>query len=198
MSEKKDQDIQQEAIKGQQQKSKLEQQVTAGLHGGFELKKGEKNRFLGEYRERVLVALTSKQVEEEGNYPQVVDSMNDSAATKLIINRQVDREAAKEYIKLAREAGLSFKKVESPDFTGDIALVVVSDHAVNRKDISVKSRENYLLEQGIPQELISAKGEKVCGECYQLLQEKAPQELDNYQQLSWFDKLFGAQCPGPH
>ncbi|AGB42330.1 hypothetical protein Halha_2456 [Halobacteroides halobius DSM 5150] len=198
MTNNKEDDIQKEALKGQQNKSNLEQQVAAGMHGGLELKKGEKNRFLGEFRERVLIALTYNQVKAGKGYQQVKDNIKDPEATKLIVNREVDQKSAKEYIRLAREANLSFKRVDSPDFTGDIALIVVSDHAVNKEDVSIRDKEKYLLEQGIPKELIDAQGDKVCADCYQLVKEKAPQELDNYQQFSWLDKLLGAECPGPH
>ncbi|GAB6137304.1 YueI family protein [Halanaerobaculum tunisiense] len=192
----KEEDIQQEAIKNSQQKSDLEQTVAAKAQGGLELKKGEKNQFLGEYRERVLLALSFAQVEEDNIYPQVKTAIKDPEATKLIINRQVDSQAARDYIKLAQEADVSFKKIDSPDFIGKIALEVVSDHAVNKEDIFVESREDYLLEQGLPTELIAVQGEKICSDCYQLLQEKAPGEVDNYQQMSWLDKLLGVDCPG--
>lgn len=40
----KDEEIQKEAISNQD-KNELEQTVSAGIHGGFELKKGEKDGF---------------------------------------------------------------------------------------------------------------------------------------------------------
>ncbi|OCL25642.1 hypothetical protein U472_15035 [Orenia metallireducens] len=196
MTEEKD--IQQEAIIGNQGKSDLEQRVSAGIHGGFELKKGEKNRFLGEFRERVLKALTFEQVEEPGTYPEVLKAIKKREAKKLIINRKVDMERAKDYIKLAREHDLSFKKVDSPDFKGDIALVVVSDHAVNQSDIFIKDRATSLKEKGLPVELINARGGKICEDCYQIIGEKASEELVNYQKMNWLDKIIGKKCPANH
>ncbi|PRX35755.1 uncharacterized protein YueI [Orenia metallireducens] len=193
-----DKDIQQEAIMENQGKSDLEQRVSAGINGGFELKKGEKNRFLGEFRERVLKALTFEQVEEPGTYPEVLEAIKNNEAKKLIINRKVDMDRAKDYIRLAREHDLSFKKVDSPDFKGDIGLVVVSDHAVNQSDIIIKDRVTSLKEQGLPIELINATGEKVCEECYQMIKEKAPEELENYRKMNWLDKIIGKKCPANH
>ncbi|MCK8827764.1 YueI family protein [Natroniella acetigena] len=194
----KDKDLQQEAIKGQQGKSELERKVGAEAHGGLELKKEERNQYLGEFKERVLKALTVSQVEEEGVYSEIITSIKDSEAKKLIIDSKVSSPAAKEYIKVARENELSFKKVSSPDFKGELGLVVVSDHAVNREDIFVEKRQKRLDKKGVPEKLIDAQGEKICSECYSLLEERAPEELKNYHKITWVDKLFGKNCPGDH
>ena len=194
----KQQDIEQESMKKQQQKSELERTAAAGINGGPKIKQNEKNKFLGEFKERVLIALTLEQVEERGTYQEVEEAMQDSEAKKLILDRSVDMSRARDYIKLAEQNDLSFKKIEAGNFVGDIALVVVSDHAVHKENIYVKSRTERLKEKGIPLELIKARGEKICKECYNLIKEKAPKELDNYQQMSWFDKLIGEKCPGQH
>ncbi|WP_408955190.1 YueI family protein [Natroniella sp. ANB-PHB2] len=194
----KDKDLQQEAFKSQQGKSELERKVGVEAHGGLELKKGERNQYLGEFKERVLKALTITQVEEEGVYPEIITSTKDSAAKKLIIDSKVSSSAAKEYIKVARENNLSFKKVSSPDFKGEIGLVVVSDHAVNREDIFVEQRKERLKQKGLPEELINARGKKICSKCYSLLEERAPEELKNYHKITWLDKMFGKNCPGDH
>ncbi|WP_051412026.1 YueI family protein [Halonatronum saccharophilum] len=191
----KEDDIQQEAIKSQAGKSELERSLGAGINGGFELKKGERNRFLGEFRERVLKALTLEEVEEPGTYPEVLDAIKDSDAKKLIIDRRVDMDAAREYINLARKNNISFKKVSSPDFKGDTALVVVSDKAIHRDNISVSKEDDGLDGIGIKEEVIRAKGEKICDECYDLIEENAPNKLKNYKKMSWVDKLLAKKCP---
>ncbi len=190
--------VREEALKKQQDKSELEQTAARGVQGGLELKKEEKRKFLGEFKERVLIALTRAQVEEAGTYPQVMEGIKDPEAEKIVIDREVDMNSAREYIRLAQEYNISFKKVGSPEFEGEIGLVVVSDQAVDREEIFVKSREEYLRDKGIPNDLITAQGEKLCADCYQLIAQKAPEELDNYKQLSWFDKLLGKKCPGSH
>ncbi|MCK8816389.1 YueI family protein [Natroniella sulfidigena] len=194
----KEKDLQQEAIKGQQGKSELERKVGAEAHGGLELKKEERNQYLGQFKERVLKALTFAQVEEEGIYPEIISSIKDPEAKKLIIDSRVSSSAAKEYVEIARENDLSFKKVNSPEFKGEVGLVVVSDQAVNKEDIHVENRKKKLKEKGIPEELINAQGQAICSECYELLEERAPEELQNYQKITWVDKLIGKNCPGAH
>lgn len=190
--------VREEALKKQQGKSELEQTAARGVQGGLELKKEEKRRFLGEFRERVLIALTFSQIEEPGTYPQVMEAIKDSEAEKMVIDRRVDLDSAREYIRLAQDYDVDFKKVGSSEFKGEIGLIIVSDQAVNCEEIFVKSREEYLRDKGIPEELITAQGEKLCADCYQLIAQKAPEELKNYEQLSWFDKLWGKECPGSH
>ncbi|MGM0501254.1 MAG: YueI family protein [Bacillota bacterium] len=194
----KDEDVQREAARKQQKKSELERTAEANLGGGPQLKQGEKNKFLGEYKERVLIALTYEQVEEPGTYKQVLEAIKDQEATKLIINRKVDMDRAKDYIRLASENDLSFKKVAAANYKGDIALVVVSDHAVHRDNIFVKSRAEKFKERGIPVELIDATGKKICEDCYNLIKEKAPEEVENYKKMTLFDKLTGIKCPVDH
>ncbi len=193
-----EQDIEREAVQKQQNKSELERTAAARLNGGPQLKRNEKNKFLGEFRERVLIALTYSQVEELGTYQEVLEAIRDQEAVKLIINAKVDLQKATEYVKLADENDLSFKKTGAAGLTSDIALVVVSDHAVNRDDIYIKNRHDKLAEKDIPEELIQARGKKVCSSCYQLIEKRAPEELDNYQSLNWFDKLLGEKCPVNH
>ena len=193
-----DETIQRDVARKQQKKSELEKTAEAGLNGGPQIKKQEKNKFLGEFKERVLIALTYEQVEEAGTYKQVLDAIRDDEAEQLIINRKVDIEKAKDYLKLADDNNLSFKKVAAANYNGDIALVVVSDHAVHYDNIFVKSRPEKFKEQGIPVALVDATGQKICEDCYNLIKEKAPEELENYRKISWFDRLLGIKCPADH
>ncbi len=192
MDEKVEKDEQKEALKRQQQKSKLEQQAAAGVQGGLELKKDEKAKFLGQFKERVLKALTFEQVEQAGVYPEVVEAIKDSRADKLIINRNVDNKAAKEYIELSREAALSFKRVQSPDFVGDIGLVVASNQAVKVDNVLLDDSNQD--DNTLPQEILSAKGKKICTECYEKVKEIAPEKVSEYKKLSIIDKLLGVEC----
>ena len=175
-------------------KSKLEERVLVGIYGQPELKKGEKNRYLGEYKERVLKYLTYQQVVEAGTYPEILEAIRHSAAQKLIIDRKVNLESAQDYINLARDNNLQFKRVSSPDLVGDIALVVVSDRAVEVKNRKVLSREEQLKRKGIADQIIKNVGARLCDQCWLQLTQKAPEELINYQKLSWLDKITGHKC----
>lgn len=176
------------------EKSRLEEKVIEGVYGKKEIKKEERNLFLGEYLERVISYLSHKQVIEKGIYPEIFEAIKHPEAKKLIIDRNVDLSAANEYIKLASENGLLFKRVDSPDFKGDVALVVVSDHAVDIKKREVLTRADSLQARGISDKIIENVGAKLCNDCYRQLEEKAPAELINYRKLNLIDRLLGIEC----
>lgn len=176
--------------------SALERSTWFALHGPPELRKGEKRRYLGNFRERVLKALTFDQILEKGTYPEVEEALKDKRARKLVISRKVDLNAARDYINLARKKGLTFVTVDSPEFIGDIGLVVVADDAVDVEDIMVERRSERLRKRGIPEALINAVGERVCPRCYRLISERAPEEKGRYRVISPLERLLGAKCPG--
>lgn len=173
----------------------LEQALRRGIHGPPEVKREEKNLFLGQYRERVLIALTLRQIAEKGTYPAVEKAMRDPLAHRLVISSQADLQAAGDYIRLAADRHLDFTTTSSPDFRGDIGLVVVAKEAVEREAILVEDRARALTKTGIPAPLVEAVGEKICPRCYDLIKVKAPDELQNYRQLGLLDRILGVPCP---
>lgn len=177
-----------------EEKSDLEKKVLEGIYGPPQIKKREKNHYLGEFEERVIRYLTYKQVLEPGTYPQILEAIKHPQAQKLIIDREVDLEYAQDYINLALEHNLSFKRIDSPEFRGDVALVVTSDKAVNVNIRKVEERRERLQKLGISDTIIENPGAKLCRECWQELQEKAPEELVNYRKLRWIDKMLGEKC----
>ncbi len=177
-------------------KSDLEKKVEQGLYGPPEIKKEEKNRYLGEFKERVIKYLTYDQVMEKGTYPQIMKAINNKKAKKLIIDRNVDMDYAQDYINLARKNNLDFKRVDSPEFKGEIALVVVSDRAVDIKNRKIMKREERLQKLGLSDNIIKNAGAKLCDKCWNEVKEKAPEVLDNYKKMSWLDKLLKEKCTG--
>ncbi len=175
-------------------KSKLEDKVMEGIYGKKELRKSERNRFLGEYEERVIRYLTYNQVLEPGTYPEILNAIRNTEAKKLIIDREVDLLAANDYVKLAADNNLLFKRVDSPDFKGDVALIVVSDHAVDISNRKVLSRVERLKNKGISDKIIENPGAKLCKSCWMDLEEKAPEELVNYRKITVLDKMTGTKC----
>ncbi|MFP4661372.1 MAG: YueI family protein [Halanaerobiales bacterium] len=177
-----------------EKKSKLEEKITEGVYGKKELKKSEKNRYLGEFKERVIRYLTMDQLLEKGVYPEIIEAVRHPEAKKLIIDRKADLSAANEYVKLASANNLTFKRVDSPDLKGDVALVVVSDHAVDVEKRKVLSRAERLKDKGISDKIIENPGAKLCKDCWNELKEKAPEELINYKKITAFDKITGIKC----
>ena len=50
----------------------------------------ERNNYLGEYKERVIVALTKKELSEKYIYPEVKKAVMKKIASQMIISRDTD------------------------------------------------------------------------------------------------------------
>jgi uncharacterized protein YueI len=178
--------------------SALERTLQAGIHGAPELRKDEKQHYLGEFRERVLKVLTRQQMAEAEVYDEIRSALNDPRAEKLVIDGSTPDRHNDKYEKLAASLGKPYTVRRDADFQGDIGLIVVSAQAVDVPDdeLRVKTREERLSAKGVPERLIQAVGKKVCVSCYALIQEKAPEEKPRYSVMTMLDRLFGEPCPG--
>ncbi|HOB35332.1 MAG: YueI family protein [Firmicutes bacterium] len=177
------------------EKSLLEQKVLTGLHGAPQLKREERQRYLGQFRERVIKVLTVEQINEPGIYEEIRAAMAHPKARKLLISSRADLAEAAEYIRLARQHNLSFTVVNLPEYKGPIGLVVAADEAVDVEDIAVPDRTERLLAAGVPLEVIHSRGQPLCRECMELLRRADPAEVKNYRKLTFLDRLLGHRCP---
>lgn len=104
--------------------------LMVGLFGPPELKRGERNQFLGEFAERVLAAISQDDVQEEQVNRTVAKAMKDPRATAVVVDAEIPYTAAAKYHRLATEHKLEFTMRGDPDYTGPVGLVVISDQAV--------------------------------------------------------------------
>lgn len=182
-------------LKNFSSKGKLDQYIAQG-QGMEELKKDEKAIFLGEFRERVIKALTIPQLHEEGTYKEVEEAIKDPRASKLVINRKADLKKSAEYIRLAKENNIRFTTVESTNIKNTLGLIVAADYAVDIENIYVENRKDKLLAMGLSENVIDNPGMKLCSKCFEQLKEKAPEEVKNYKTLTFADRILGTKCEG--
>lgn len=178
------------------QESKLEKTVRTGAFGPNELKKGEKNRFLGEFEERVIAYLTEAQLKEKALYPEVKEALKNREASKLIIRGDIAKAEISDYIKWARSEGVGFNRKNSPEFRGNVALAVVGKEAVSQQFGRISDREEKLQKRGLSDTIIKNAGSLLCSDCWRELMTKAPEEKINYRKAGIFDKLTGTKCLG--
>lgn len=176
--------------------SKLEKTAREGAFGSKEIKKDEKNRFLGEYEERVITYLTESQVEEKALYPEVKEALKNKEAAKLIIRGDIDKKDISNYIKWARQEGVRFNRKNSPEFRGNVALAVVGKKAVSQQFGAIPEREEKLQKKGLSDNIIENAGSLLCSDCWNELMEKAPEEKINYKKAGILDKITGTSCIG--
>ncbi len=183
-------------MKNNNGESKLEKTAREGAFGSKEIKKGEKNRFLGEFEERVITYLTDKQVKEKALYPEIKEALKNKEAAKLIIRGDIDKEYISDYIKWARQTGVRFNRKNSPEFRGNVALAVVGKDAVSQQFGVIPEREEKLQKKGVSDNIIENAGSLLCSDCWDELMEKAPEEKINYKKAGILDKITGTDCIG--
>jgi len=183
-------------MKNNNGESKLEKTAREGAFGSKEIKKGEKNRFLGEFEERVIAYLTEDQIKEKALYPEVEDALKNKEAYKLIIRGDIAKNHISEYIEWARKKGVRFNRKNSPEFRGNVALAVVGKDAASQQFGRIPEREEKLQKKGVSDKIIKNAGSLLCSDCWKELMDKAPEEKINYKKAGIFDKITGTSCIG--
>lgn len=157
----------------------------------------EKNSYLGEFKERVLVALNKDEVLESFIYPEVEKALSKKRAYKLVLSRSISLEKLRKYITLAKEFKVPFKIVDGLSYTGEVALVVVANDVVDLDDekIIAKSFKERILEKGLDEVFYESLGKKISSKYYEIISEKLPELEELYTPITFMDKLFGIKCP---
>jgi uncharacterized protein YueI len=157
----------------------------------------EKNYYLGEFKENILIALTKEQLETGIIYPEVFEAMKEEDAILLKMRRDISLKYLKAYIEEAEKIKLRYTLVASLENLGDIGLVVVSKDDLNNsdKDIILDNIEKIFTDVGLSKSYSKAIGKKICKKHYEELEKKLPTYKGLFQKMNFWDKLFGRICP---
>ncbi|MFB4164165.1 YueI family protein [Alteribacillus sp. JSM 102045] len=115
--------------------------IEQGIYGPKETKPDEKRRFLGMYRERILLALTKEQVMEKGTYSEVEDVLQSHSDVVMVVNGKLGYTALSPYTKIASKYGVHAKRVTNMDNKTDIGLVLAKDYAVDKESIFIETKK---------------------------------------------------------
>ena len=157
----------------------------------------EKNSFLGEYKERVLAALTFDEVNEKGIYNEIEKALGDKEAKKMIVSREVDFKCIKKYLDIAKSKHISCKMMDNLLNTGEVCLVVASDDALNHplENPIIESKIEKIREKNLPDIYYKAIGNKLCSFHSDIIEKEIPEYKDYYGKIEFLDSLFGTKCP---
>ena len=157
----------------------------------------EKNSFLGEYKERVLAALTFDEVNEKGIYNEIEKALGNKEAKKMIVSREVDFKCIKKYLDIAKSKHISCKMMDNLLNTGEVCLVVASDDALNHplENPIVESKIEKIREKNLPDIYYKAMGNKLCSFHSDIIEKEIPEYKDYYGKIEFLDSLFGTKCP---
>lgn len=128
-------DIRKEIFPGDH--DELERALTYGIYSEPEVKKEERMHYLGQLRERLILALTEDRL-KQGEVPKELEqALKDIRTSKVILKGNLPTKIILKYERLAREHGVEASTIYNPQFKGDVGLVVVSNHAVDLPDSQV-------------------------------------------------------------
>ncbi len=116
---------------------KIHDYLMRGIHGDKELLPGEKNRYLGTYRERVIVVLTQAQVRRNQLYPQIEQALSNYPDATMLINGEMEYAAISKYIKLAIDQKVSYSKYSDHLSDSDLGVVIAVPYAVEIEQIEI-------------------------------------------------------------
>ena len=118
-----------------------------GMYGTPELKPEEKKRYLGEFRERVVLALTRKQVRGKDIPRQVYEALDAYRDITIVLNGDMEYEAIGKYIRLANERNVPYRKVHNQLHETEIGLVIASPVSVDVPCIELSDEDPGLADK---------------------------------------------------
>ncbi|AKL93740.1 hypothetical protein CACET_c02240 [Clostridium aceticum] len=168
------------------EKTDLERTIEYALNGVPEIKAKEKRKWLGEFRERVVLGLTIEEAKKIEAINVVKEGLKDSAAEMLIVNNNIPMETAGKYMKLAKEMNKEYKSVAT-EAQEAMGVVLASRSAVDREDVTPVIKE-------LPEKFHHVKHKELCSKCYEELQHLSPEAAKEFKKLSFVDKVIGLYC----
>lgn len=96
-----------------------------------QLKRRERAQLLGQFRERVLWGITKQGLDGKTVHPSFVQVLEASRCERLLVRSDVIT-LAMSYVRHATAHHVPYTFVQSPEFTGDVTVVLVSQQAIDQ------------------------------------------------------------------
>lgn len=122
-------------------KPNVEDYLQQGIYGQKEINPDEKRKFLGTFRERVIIALTQSQVRENDIYQEVADAIKANGEAKLLLNGNMAYSYLSKYTKLGNQYGVEYTIVTNKDYNSELGLVLADAHAIDKEEIYVSHKK---------------------------------------------------------
>lgn len=163
----------------------------------FLMTQAERDQYLEEFKENIIVSLNKKDIESGIIYPEIVEAMHEPDAVLLKMRRDIPLKFLKPYIEVAEKINLRFTLIDALNFVGDVGLVVVSKDAMDNKnnDVVLDTIEQKFKNAGLSEAYPKNFGKKICRKHYKLLSERLPLFKGSFKEFSFMDKILGHVCP---
>ncbi len=157
----------------------------------------EKAYYLGEYKERVLGALTKNQLLDGDIYPEIIDLMGRKEAYLLKITREVPLKNLKQYINHAEKIDLKYQLVDGISYYGEIGLVVVSKDALENQseNLVIRDINQDFIDAGLDKSYGKSRGQEICSKHYNKIKSILPSYINEYKKIGILGKIIGTKCP---
>ena len=96
-----------------------------------QLKRRERSQLLGQFRERVLLGITKQALDGKTVHPSFVQALEASRCERLLVRSDVIT-LAMSYVRQAAAHHIPYTFVQSPEFIGDVTVVLVSQQAIDQ------------------------------------------------------------------
>jgi len=162
----------------------------------FHKRQGEKNQYLGEYKERIIALLYKDQLIEDDVYSEILEEMKSPQCYLLKLAREVGLEKLKPYIKEAEKIKLKYQLVDGLNYIGNVGLILVAKEALNerKENLAIRDMDQDFIDIGLGEVFSKARGKKICKKCYKKVEDEIPKYKDEFKKLNILDRLFGKQC----
>ena len=168
--------------------NQLEKYKEHGISGTPQIKGQENRMWLGEFRERIIFALTQEQIKRKEALKVVKDKINNGNIDKIILREDISESIKENYMDIAQKAQKNYKEIHKNSTSGEIVLVLASNEAVNQKEVLLKELPI------LPEKFYKAKSNKLCKKHMEELEDIAPLFVSEFEEIGLFDKLGGAKC----
>lgn len=105
-------------------KDELARTISAAISGPLEIRKEEKQKYLGSFQEDVLAAYTKEQLQTKEVQKELHRYLDPQVVAKLLINGKAPLQIVMPYVRLAQEKNLPFMMVTEQDVSSPFALVL--------------------------------------------------------------------------
>ncbi|SDJ89817.1 YueI family protein [Natronincola ferrireducens] len=167
-------------------KNELERTIEFALKGTPQIKPEEKKKWLGEFRERIILGLTMEDARKPEALSAVRKGLQDPMGEMLIVNNNIPMDIMINYMKLAKEMDKEYKSIATNEKEA-MGVVVASRSAVEREDVIFEIKE-------LPEKFKHIKHKELCSDCYTELQQLEPEAIKGFKKLSFLDKMMGLYC----
>lgn len=122
-------------------KKDIEDYLQEGIYGAREIKPDEKRKYLGTYRERVILALTKSQVRGKKGLAELENSMVKFPNSRLLMNGNMSFHFFKPYRELASKNGIFYTSITNREAESDYGIILTEKTAIDVEDILLAEEE---------------------------------------------------------